>query len=72
MTTFTTTILGAAKLCFFLRHLLRHLRSQAIVLLDNSRTHKGEPLEELLRGHPRLHLEHFSSHAPELNPDEAV
>src|SRR6516165_12273748 len=45
---------------------------QVIVLLDNSSTHKGEPLEELLRQHPRLHIEHFPSYAPELNPDEGV
>jgi len=43
-----------------------------IALLDNSRTPKGEPLHELQRQHPRLHIEHFPSYAPELNPDEGV
>lgn len=43
-----------------------------IVLLDNSSTHKGGPLQRLLRQHSRLHLEHFPSYAPELNPDEGV
>jgi len=52
--------------------LLRHLPRQVIALLDNSSTHKGEPLEELLRPPPRLHIEHFPSYAPELNPDEGV
>jgi len=56
----------------FLRELLRHLRGPVIVLLDNSSTHKGEPLRQLLRRHPRLHIEHFPSYAPELNPDEGV
>jgi transposase len=52
----------------FLRELLRHLRGAVIVLLDNSSTHQGQPL----RRHPRLHIEHFPSYAPELNPDEGV
>jgi transposase len=56
----------------FLRGLLRHLRGPVIVLLDNSSTHRGEPLQRLLRQHSRLHLEHFPSYAPELNPDEGV
>jgi len=64
--------IGQEEVCLFLRHLLRHLRGQVIVLLDNSSTHKGEPLEELLRQHPRLHIEHFPSYEPELNPDEGV
>jgi transposase len=29
-------------------------------------------LQNLLEQHPRLHLEHFPSYAPELNPDEGV
>jgi transposase len=32
----------------------------------------GEPLHNLLRQHPRLHIEHFPAYAPELNPDEGV
>ena len=64
--------IGQEEVCLFLRHLLRHLPRQVIALLDNSSTHKGEPLEELLRQHPRLHIEHFPSYAPELNPDEGV
>src|SRR6266478_1257553 len=49
-----------------------HLPGQVMALLDNSSTHKGEPLEQLLRQHPRLQIEHFPSYAPELNPDEGV
>ena len=64
--------IGQEEVCLFLRHLLRHLPRQVIALLDNASTHKGEPLEELLRQHPRLHIEHFPSYAPELNPDEGV
>jgi len=35
-------------------------------------THQGKPLQQLLRQHSRLHIEHFPSYAPELNPDEGV
>jgi transposase len=63
---------GQEEVCRFLRELLRHLRGPVMVLLDNSSTHKGEPLPHLLRRHPRLHLEHFPAYAPELNPDEGV
>jgi putative transposase len=56
----------------FLRELLRHLRGQVIVVVDNSSTHKAAPLQPLLRQHSRLHIEHFPSYAPELNPDEGV
>jgi putative transposase len=64
--------IGQEEVCVFLRHLLRHLRGPVIALLDNSSTHKGEPLRELQRQHPRLGIEHFPSYAPELNPDEGV
>jgi len=56
----------------FLRELLRHLRGPVIVLLDNSSTHQGRPLQQLLGKHLRLQIEHFPSYAPELNPDEGV
>ncbi len=56
----------------FLRELLRHLRGPVIVLLDNSSTHQGKPLQQLLGQHSRLLIEHFPSYAPELNPDEGV
>ncbi|MGA8870850.1 MAG: IS630 family transposase [Candidatus Acidiferrales bacterium] len=60
------------EVCAFLRELLRQLRGPLIVLLDNSSTHQGEPLQKLLIRHPRLRIEHFPSYAPELNPDEGV
>lgn len=64
--------IGQQEVCAFLRALLRHLRGPVIVLLDNSSTHKGEPLQKLRARHPRLRIEHFPSYAPELNPDEGV
>ncbi len=64
--------IGQEEVCRFLRELLRHLRGSLIVLLDNSSTHHGAPLANLLHRHPRLHIEHFPAYAPELNPDEGV
>jgi len=64
--------IGQEEVCVFLRHLLRHLQGPVIALLDNSSTHKGEPLRELQRQHSRLVIEYFPSYAPELNPDEGV
>ena len=64
--------IGQEEVCLFLRELLRHLCGPVIVLLDNSATHKGEPIEQLRRRHRRLRIEHFPAYAPELNPDEGV
>ena len=64
--------IGQEEVVLFLRHLLRHLPGPVIVLLDNANTHKGEPLEEIRRQHPRLRLENFPAYTPELNPDEGV
>ena len=43
-----------------------------IVLLDNSSTHKGAPIKQLLGQHQRLRIENFPSYASQLNPDEGV
>lgn len=56
----------------FLRHLLHQIPGHLIVLWDNGKIHSGDPVQELLLGTHRLHLEHFPSYAPELNPDEGV
>jgi transposase len=64
--------IGQDEVCSFLRELLPHLRGSVIVLLDNSSTHQGQPLQSLLQQHPRLRIEHFPSYAPDLNPDEGV
>ena len=64
--------IGQQEVCLFLRELLRHLRGPVIVLLDNSSTHQGKPLQKLLQRQSRLHIEHFPSYAPERNPDEGV
>lgn len=64
--------IGQEEVCKFLQEVLRHMRGPVIVLLDNSSTHQGKPLEKLLQQNPRLQVEHFPSYTPELNPDEGV
>jgi transposase len=64
--------IGQDEVCVFLRELLRHLHRPVIVLLDNSSTHKGKPIEQILGRHRRLRIEYFPSYAPQLNPDEGV
>lgn len=56
----------------FLRHVLRHLRGHVIVIWDNARIHRGQPVRDLCRRYRRLHLEPFPPYAPELNPVEAA
>jgi hypothetical protein len=56
----------------FLRHLLHQIHGHLIVLLDNGKIHRGDPVKELLGRTSRLHLEPFPPYAPELNPDEGV
>jgi transposase len=56
----------------FLHEVLHHLPGHVIALLDNGSIHKGDPLRELCRRFPRLHVEYFPGYAPELNPEEGV
>ncbi len=60
------------EVAVFLRHLLRQVRGHLIVLLDNGKTHRSDPVGELLAPTSRLHLVPFPPYAPELNPDEGV
>ena len=56
----------------FLSHLLRQVKGHLIVLLDNGKIHRSDPVKELLSRASRLHLEPLPPYAPELNPDEGV
>jgi putative transposase len=64
--------IGHTEVCLFLRHLLRHLRGEVVVLRDRASIHRGAPIRELARRFSRLHLELFPAYAPQLNPDEEV
>lgn len=54
----------------FLKHLLRHLRGNIIILWDRASIHKSHLIDEFLEKHPRVKVEKFPAYAPELNPAE--
>lgn len=60
------------EVAHFLRHLLRQIPGHLMILLDNGKIHRGDPVQELLARTRRLHLVPFPAYAPELNPDEGV
>jgi len=68
---YENNIQGEEVACF-LRHLLRQIRGHLIVLLDNGKIHRGDPVQEMLGRTRRLHLVPFPAYAPDLNPDEGV
>ncbi len=57
--------IGQEEVALFLRELLRRLPGLLIVLLDNSTTHNGRPIEQLRRWHRRRRIEHFPGYAPD-------
>jgi transposase len=56
----------------FVRYLLHRLRGPAIVIWDGGAMHKGDPIRQTLKTHPRLELEKLPPYAPELKPVEFV
>jgi transposase len=54
----------------FLQFLQNHLRGPAIVVWDGGSMHKGDPIRQTLKTHPRLKLKKLPPYAPELNPVE--
>ncbi len=58
----------------FLRHLLRHIPGQLLLIWDGLPAHRGQAVKDFLAqgAAHRLHLERLPGYAPELNPDEGV
>jgi len=69
---FHPTTIPGVEVIRFLRHLLRHLRGEVVLLWDGGPIHKRRIVREFLRRRPRLHVYPFPAYAPELNPDEFV
>ena len=56
-----------------LRDLYRRLRGLQIILyVDGARWHKGAPVREFLRIHPRLQLQYLPAYQPALNMQERI
>lgn len=72
---FATAVNGyfsAEKVVEFLRHLLRHLPGEVVVIWDGGGNHKGPVIRAFLRRNRRLRLARLPAYAPDLNPVEAV
>jgi len=54
----------------FVRHLLRHLSGEIIVVWDHLGAHQGRVFCKWLRRCSRVHLEYLPGYAAELNPNE--
>lgn len=72
-TTRQTTFDGPA-IVDFLKHLLRHIPGQLLVVWDRLPAHRGDAVKDFLRagGAARIYLAQLPSYAPDLNPDEGV
>lgn len=60
------------KVVAYLRHLLKHLRGNVIVVWDRGPNHRGAAVREFLRRNKRLWLEMLPPWSPDHNPVEAV
>jgi transposase len=58
----------------FLRHLLRHIPGNLLLIWDGLPAHHGQAVKTFLAqgGARRLHLERLPGYAPDLNPDEGI
>jgi putative transposase len=68
--TFPDAYVDAELYSFFLRHLLRTVRGDLVLVHDNGNMHRGPMLRQLREDFARLHLYNFPPYAPELNPPE--
>jgi transposase len=58
----------------FLRHLLRHIPGQLLVIWDGAPIHRTQAVKDFLAhgGAVRIWLEWLPAYAPELNPEEGI
>jgi len=61
---------NAERYAAFLREVLHDTRGPLVLIHDNGNMHRGEPIREVCREFPRLHLHNLPPYAPELNPVE--
>ena len=58
----------------FLKHLLRQIPGELLVIWAGSPIHRGQPIKDFLAqgGAKRIRLEQLPGYAPDLNPDEGI
>ena len=58
----------------FLRHLLRHIAGNLLIIWDGLPAHRSQVVKDFLAqgAAKRIHLEQLPRYAPDLNPDEGI
>jgi transposase len=58
----------------FLKHVLRHIPGNLLILWDGASIHRSQAIKEFLiaGAAERIHLERLPGYAPDLNPDEGI
>ena len=64
--------LSSEHTILFWKQLLRLIRGNIVLVWDRHKIHLSPKTEEFLQKHPRVHVFHFPTCAPELNPVEFV
>ena len=64
--------LNGQRILVFLKRLLRTVTGPIVLLWDNHPIHTRRLVKAFIAQHPRLHVFHFPSYAPELNPVEGI
>lgn len=66
-----STLTGKSLLAF-LAKLLRTIPGPIVLVWDNHPIHRRRLVTAFIAAHPRLHIFHFPTYAPELNPVEGL
>ncbi|MDI6788727.1 MAG: transposase, partial [Planctomycetota bacterium] len=56
----------------FVEASLRHFPKGTLLVWDRAPIHRGASVRKLLRKTKRIHIEHFPSYSPQINPQEGV
>jgi len=67
---FHTINITGVEVIGFLRHLLRHLKGEVVLLWDGAPIHRRTIVRDFLLQQKRLHVFRFPAYAPEVNPAE--
>jgi transposase len=60
----------SAHIVQFLKHILRHIGGQILLLWDNLSAHRSKLVKQFIASQDRLDILHLPPYAPDLNPAE--
>ena len=67
-----TCSLTGVQVIAFLKHLLRIISGEIVLVWDNHPIHQRKLVKDFIANEPRLHVYWFPTCAPELNPAEFI